>query len=111
MLQKGTVEVICMVSCLILCHDDFAKSTVHLILKALLQQKDYEIVKQTKEKTIIFTWNIPKKMIWQYAFELEFSGIYVGYGFGNSKEKAKKNAIAILNKRFRFAIRNKKMSP
>lgn len=91
-----------MVSCLILYSDSIEKRTKKMILDALLQFKDYEILDTEDNTSIIFLWNMMKQDIWQCALDLEFAGIHVGYGFGCNKKEAEKNANLILQKRNDF---------
>lgn len=99
---KEQVEVTLMVGCLILSYQLIEKSTIKLILNSLLQYKDYEVLKKSNKKSVVFLWHATKQDVWQSALDLEFAGIHVGYGFGRCKREAKDNASSILLKRHNF---------
>jgi len=81
-----------MVCCLILRDSHIESTHVHiaeLFLSHVEVKKEHD--NETKT-TILYMSHIEKQTVWQAVLNLEMENIMVGYGFGHSKDEARKNA-------------------
>lgn len=88
-----------MIGCLIFDEKKVPKPLFNYVIEDLLHNYDCEQVKENQDTSIIFVKHNSKVPIWQAVFELEFAGIAVGYGFGETSSDAKNNGIEFLVKR------------
>ncbi|GGK03591.1 hypothetical protein GCM10007063_27330 [Lentibacillus kapialis] len=84
-----------MVGCLILYHQTITSLTKIRILRAIFHEEDFEIHVMGSNTVIMYLWNVDKGVILQTALILETEFIETGFGFGNCKRNALKNAVSI----------------
>lgn len=85
-----------MVSCLILYHATITGLTKCTILRAVFHEEDFEIHVSGNNTVILIAWNVKKEQIWQTVADFESTNIKVGYGFGEIKADAEKEAVKVL---------------
>lgn len=86
------------VGCLLVDKKNNLTNLIEIIVKSQLQFYHHEQIEKSEE-VLFITWNMEREVIWQLALLLESSNIKVGYGFGDSKEKALKHCEASYEKR------------
>ncbi|UJL47311.1 hypothetical protein KFZ58_05220 [Virgibacillus sp. NKC19-16] len=85
-----------MVSCLILYHSTITSLTKCKILRAMFHEEEFEINVIGENTVIIFLWNLDKEKVWQAVVNFETTNMKIGYGFGDRKNDAIKEAEAVL---------------
>lgn len=90
-----------LVGCLSFNRKDNENCSIETIVKAHFQFYQYEQIDQAGMISFI-SWNIKKEVIWQLVLLLESSNVKVGYGFGQSKERAQKACEETYERRMRL---------
>ncbi|MEN1970201.1 hypothetical protein WMZ97_19290 [Lentibacillus sp. N15] len=88
-----------MVSCLILYHHTITSLTKCFMLRAIFKEEELEIHVQGNNTVVIYLWNVKKAAVWQAALTFEMTNMMTGYGYGERKKDAEKEAQNILFKR------------
>jgi|SRR5690625_1474682 len=87
-----------MIGCIVVDHADLAKEHKYEgVLQEIFLDDRFEVNESEDGMTIIFVYKIEKIKVWQAVMELEVKQIPVGFGFGDQKESAKKEAMERLN--------------
>lgn len=90
-----------LVGCLSFNREDNINCSIETIVKAHFQFHQYEQIDEAG-MILFISWNIEREIIWQLALLLESSNVKVGYGFGQSKERARKACKETYEKRVRL---------
>jgi hypothetical protein len=83
---------------MILYHSTITSLTKSRVLRAIFYGEEFEIEVLDAQSMIIYVWNVKKIDIWQAAVLLESADIQLGYGFGDYKIEARRNAEHVLEK-------------
>lgn len=93
-----------MISCIIIDSMKTIKLNYKKTFKEIFYGDYFEINEYPNRKTIIFIRGIEKKKVWQAVLNLEVDQIIVGFGFGEEKEVARKEALDRLKMIFEMKI-------
>lgn len=87
-----------MIGCIVLEHTNLSKAHKNeVVFQEIFQSDRFEMNKSKEGMTIIYINKVEKIKVWQAVMELEVKQIPVGFGFGDQKESAKKEAMERLN--------------
>ncbi|WP_100013312.1 hypothetical protein [Lentibacillus sediminis] len=82
-----------LVSCLILKHSTITSFTKMQMVQAIFFSADVEINETDDHTVVTYIWNAGRDEIWQAVADFQTTNMRIGYGFGERKIDAKREAL------------------
>lgn len=95
-----------LVSCLILQHSTITSFTKVQMIRAIFCSSDVEINETDDHTVVTYIWNVGRDEIWQAVADFQTTNIRIGYGFGERKKDAKREALKKLDQWMEMEDRN-----